>query len=540
MRNQPLTPLRLTSAPLSPLSPLALLTLLWVGVGCDAEAPVECGDDAACERGLVCESGACVALPCTSISDCPGTGRTCLASFSTCSVKECGDILNGVDLICSAGAVCLNEGPNKFTCAYPTERCVTQDDCVGDPAGPLCCNGECATACGAPPVGGVTGGVTGGDAGGVAGGVMGGDAGGGGGAMTMGEAAHLCSPCRTAGNCAGVGAGAACTPIGDSSFCTRACDASSPCPGGYTCMESLGQCIPTGFRCVDCLQEPCADGTFCDISSGSCVAPQGLCGTCTEDAACADGRLCRPVGTLSLCVGTCEGGCPTGTTCDAGACVPDGAQCDPCGGTCGGATPFCVAAQARCAQCGPGVQCGAGYNCDINTNSCVEAQMGSCISDADCGGGVCVGGECKECLQTADCPPRSACNTTTFTCESDPCGGVECQRGSTCATATGRCTPGCASNMDCADPDRMDCNGETGQCFFKDGTCDFGGEGVCAPGGQCNPNPLAAFDPSLPGSCGCQGPAQVGQPDRVPCQPGTSCVDLSMFVPGLAASCGAF
>ena len=35
-------------------------------------------------------------------------------------------------------------------------------------------------------------------------------------------------------------------------------------------------------------------------------------------------------------------------------------------------------------------------------------------------------------------------------------------------------------------------NVQTGQCFYRDGTCDPGpgGEGVCAPGGTCTLNPL--------------------------------------------------
>jgi hypothetical protein len=88
----------------------------------------------------------------------------------------------------------------------------------------------------------------------------------------------------------------------------------------------------------------------------------------------------------------------------------------------------------------------------------------------------------------------------------------------------------------------MDCNTETGQCFYKDGTCDFGGDGVCAPGGQCVPNVLAALDPTLPPSCTCAKDEEDPLVDRIACQPGTTCIDLGSFIPGLDfdATCGAF
>jgi len=107
-----------------------------------------CANDGACGRGLVCEDGACVALPCATLSDCPGTGRACPPAFGTCSTRECGDIVNGVSLTCVGGAVCLTDGPYKFTCTLPGGGCVSQNACVGDPAGPLCCEGVCASSCG--------------------------------------------------------------------------------------------------------------------------------------------------------------------------------------------------------------------------------------------------------------------------------------------------------------------------------------------------------------------------------------------------------
>ena len=72
----------------------------------------------------------------------------------------------------------------------------------------------------------------------------------------------------------------------------------------------------------------------------------------------------------------------------------------------------------------------------------------------------------------------------------------------------------------------------TGQCYFTDGTCDLSGDAVCAPGGQCVPNPLAAFDPTLPANCTCakENPSDPLSPDRIGCHPGVTCNDLGALL----------
>lgn len=510
----------------SRLSLIALFALSVTALtACDDDDQgVSCANDDGCERGQICASGKCSATDCSEQVPCPGTGRACLSDLKTCSVKECGDIINGVRRECAAGAVCLEQGAYRYSCvSTEAGSCVSPDDCLGNPNGENCCEGECKTSC-EPALGGTMGGVMAGMSGGMNAGVSGG--------VMMPSPAHLCSPCRSSAECAALGEGAACTAIAEGSYCTQACDAANPCPGGYNCVEMLGQCIPSGFRCAACLQEPCAEG-FCDITSEECVPPQGRCATCTEDAACANGRLCRAVGGQSRCVDSCDGGCPTGTSCQEGACIPEeGVSCDACAGACTEERPFCIAAEERCGQCGETAPCEAGYNCDIATNTCVEAVSGSCISDADCEAGVCVTGACRECLQDSDCPSRHRCDPGAFTCVYEPCAGVECQRGSTCEAATGRCNPGCSSAADCVLPDTMECNTETGQCYYKDGSCDFGGDGVCAPGGQCVPNAWSALNPTLPPNCSCakEDPSDPLSADRIACQPGTTCTDLGAIL----------
>ena len=82
--------------------------------------------------------------------------------------------------------------------------------------------------------------------------------------------------------------------------------------------------------------------------------------------------------------------------------------------------------------------------------------------------------------------------------------------------------------MDCADSAIMDCNRETGQCFYLDGGCDpAGSEAVCAPGGACVPS---IFTASM-NQCTCRklDPADpLEQPDQhlVGCPPGLTCFDL--------------
>ena len=507
---------------------LGALTLLSA---CDDEPKgATCSLDDDCERGALCESGRCTEVSCASISECPGTGRTCLSDLQRCGVKECGDTVNGEARTCSEGLTCLNEGPYRFSCVSEGALgCDGPEECVGSPDGSACCDGVCKESC-EPPLSGMTAGTTGGTTGGSAGVMAGVEAG-----VMMSEPASLCTPCRSNATCSELGEGATCTAIGDGSFCTRSCDPANPCPNGYNCAEMLGQCVPNGYRCVDCLQTPCADGGFCDVTSGECVPPRGLCSPCTEDAACADGGLCRQVGAESLCLKSCEASCPADTACVEGACVPnEGTTCDACASACGGDTPFCVEDEGRCAACGPTAPCGEGFNCDLATYTCVDATNGSCLSDADCGDGVCVIGECKECLQDSDCPSRHRCDPSSFSCVYEPCAGVECQRGSMCNPSTGRCTPGCMTAQDCALPESMGCNTETGQCYYTNGGCDFGGDGVCAPGGQCVPNALAFLDPTLPPSCTCakDNPSDPLSPDRIGCQPGTTCNDLGSLLSG--------
>ncbi len=525
------------------------LVLVALGAwGCDDEdAGQACAIDTECARGEICESGACTILACDRIGDCPGTGRTCLYDLRQCGAKECDGAINGEALSCPADrGECLTSGNFRSSCILPgTLSCQRDEDCAPVGAGQACCEGACSANCTpAPDMGPLPAGDMGPimtDMGGVE------DMGAQTVDMAMPGEARLCSACGNDGDCAALGDGARCTPIGGAgAFCTSACDpAGDDCPVGYQCVQGFDQCLPTTFECRGCLVSDCPAGETCDVFSAECVAPQAVCGTCTDDAGCQAGLSCADFGGARFCLQPSAGGCAAGYMAQGDVCVPEGGQCDPCGGVCAGDTPFCDVNTAQCRQCGPGSPCAAPLTCDLDTLNCTDSGPG-CVSDIDCNAGdrgVCFNGECIQCFDDSQCPPRQACNEN-FSCIPSPCAGVACQRPAMCNPNTGACDPGCQTNQDCVLPDEMECNGQTGQCFFRDGSCSLAGlEGVCAPGGQCLPGLATLGNPDR-GNCSClkQDPADALSPDLIPCQPGLICLQggLPGFPPPETGTCFGF
>ncbi|MEZ4470927.1 MAG: hypothetical protein R3F60_09025 [bacterium] len=508
-------------------------------VGCDDEEAKGggCASDSQCERGSVCEDGACAIIQCTGIGSCPGSGRTCLLDLRQCSPKECADAVNGAELACPPErSICLESGAFRASCVASLP-CEDTSDCGGI-AGLTCCGGECRADCpdqGVIPVQDMS--VPMPDAGPPT------DMGPPRPDQGMTSTGELCSPCRGDGDCAPLGDGARCTPLGgDGAFCASACAGANDCPAGYQCVDGLGLCLPVDLRCVACLQTPCAAGSVCDTRTGDCVEPQGVCGSCTGADGCRQGLTCAPLGGRQYCFEPCQNGAcgDESLACEDGLCKPVGGRCDACGGSCRGDTPYCIEAEARCGQCGPGSPCPEGLSCDLANYACVERD--GCLGDIDCQAPtpVCFNGGCVACLQDTDCPARNACNAMQQ-CEPDPCRGVECQRGSQCDAQAGRCSPGCNADADCVDNTGqmrpMTCNVETGQCFFNSGVCDVGqGDGVCAPGSTCTPSFL---DPNL-GVCDCalSDPMNPMSAPRIACQPGQGCLQFLPDLPGCCGSCG--
>ena len=512
----------------------------WVALMCwacaedKASGSGSCSEDSDCERGTVCSESVCKAIACRTLNDCPGSGRTCVSGLQTCGPKECAHQVDGVVLECAAGSVCVDNGPNAGSCVSGSVRCESNDECTGLGADYTCCAGTCDRGCILVPDAGTLpvadAGVPVADVGPTTDGAPSPDEG-----VVPGEV-RACSPCQVDGDCAALGAESVCTPVGnEGAFCTPACAVDMDCPNGFRCVPNLNVCLPAGFRC-GCFATGCENGEVCDPSTAACVAPRGHCGACSTDADCAAGLTCGDLSGGKFCFAACGAGCPAGLECQDAQCKPPGGLCDACGGTCGAATPICNPGQngqpGTCGECGQGSPCaGANERCSAEFR-CVEGPVGGmCATDLDCAGDLqfCVNSTCVQCLQTSDCPARSACNQATFTCEDDPCGGVECQVGSMCDAATGRCAPGCQQDADCGDVQTFGCNEQTGQCYYMDGSCDLGGgDGVCIPGSVCDSNAFTVF--TMKGSCRCQkeDPANPFSADLIPCQPGTACSQFAL------------
>ena len=509
-----------------------LLMLLSLGqLACDDEKEGGgCADDEACERGQVCVDEVCTVVRCESLGGCRG-GQACL-DIKQCSVKECADLdRDGVERTCGPERpICLEEGPHRFSCVGEL-GCSAPGDCARFGLnGFACCRGVCSETCSdmfvlAPADMMAPDGAAPTDA-----------------AVDMPDAeinvetptVGLCAACNRDTDCAEVGEGAKCTPFGSGAFCSSACGGPDDCPAGFQCVAEVGQCLPQTFDCSGCLAEPCSDGQVCDIVTAACVDPLGVCGVCSEDSDCRDGLACGSLGVARHCFEACvDGQCADGLSCEEGLCKPQGA-CDACGGACGGMTPACNQATGECAQCGDGFPCPEGQNCNQLTFTCEEGGAG-CATDLDCMAPrpVCFSGRCVDCLTDSECPPRMACNAQQQ-CIDSPCTGVVCQQGSQCNPESGRCDPGCAAAADCIEPG-MECNGMTGQCYWPDGACDLGGgPGVCPPGSICNPNLLSSRMASC--SCAKVTPGDPASADLIPCHPGVSCIDLSVFM--LPSICG--
>lgn len=522
---------------------LVAATALFAACGEDKKkGGTSCTDDSGCERGTVCESGACSIVACTGLNDCPGSGRTCIytdaaAGSGSCGAKECTAASD-----CPDGSACKLEGGNRFSCVS-APACDSEAACSPYGTGWQCCSGVCAASCSAREDGGVpTDAGPGGDAqmslppdgGSVT------DAAGPKPDMAgppPGDA-RVCGPCTEDADCASLGPGAACITISQAHYCAPACDNDSDCEAPFTCVPGAGRCLPPLIKC-GCFADGCPAGQICDPATSACTTPKPACSPCGSDAECAAGLKCGALGATRYCLEECPD-CPAGTTCGDGLCKPDSGLCDPCGGQCGGATPVCVpnpgGGAGTCGQCGNGHACPQpGQVCDM-TNHCVDAAPNQdCIQDADCAAPTpwCLQGACVECFEDAQCGPRRACDPGRSTCIDSPCGGVTCQAGSVCDPGMGRCSPGCMADEDCGDPMTAGCNQETGQCFNRDGSCDDAAA-VCPPGSMCQ-----SLAPGLiPGTCTCQmahpedqAAAFCNSGDLVACPPGLLCSYFA-FPPG--------
>ena len=255
------------------------------------------------------------------------------------------------------------------------------------------------------------------------------------------------------------------------------CATDYQCPDGYGC-NTAGQCKPsalspggggTNTGGAQCAAQTCPTGASCEF--GACVTPDGD-GTpteCTLTAQCDGGFLCidgacvdKPVvgdGTDGASDGT--GGGSDGTD---GASDGTGGASDGTGGASdgtGGATPAGCEADDDCAS---GEVCKAG--------ACVEKSFpvrpeGTCQFNLDCGkDGTCVNTKCY--FPPGDgCPDGSALKSALCLPDTAPAGecqlSADCGAGAICVNATCRTT--CDADGDCAKGNRC---GDEALCVLDD------------------------------------------------------------------------
>ncbi|MCA9608931.1 MAG: matrixin family metalloprotease [Myxococcales bacterium] len=252
-----------------------------------------CTSDSDCEPGERCDRGVCVAAgggavplggACTDHGECAsGTcfGGTCT---QTCDWPDggcpsgfyCDGLATGA---CGAG-VCLAGSPGAGAVGDP---CNDNTDCSNF----YCFLGLCSEPCnpetvGACPGGGVC------QVGALA--CRG----------ACGAAGSLGDPCDANSECASE----MCATTGEDRFCTQLCDASSPCPEGYGCTSAgaVNVCVPNGGALGgDCAaNEDCATGICAfEEDRAYCTRLCDASSPCPEYMQCVDSgtpglQVCQP------------------------------------------------------------------------------------------------------------------------------------------------------------------------------------------------------------------------------------------------------
>lgn len=183
-------------------------------------------------------------------------------------------------------------------------------------------------------------------------------AGGAGGATSSSSSGDAGSPahgdCLVDADCPG----GACVEVTAGGF--RVC--ATPPEKATLCASTLGldQCCDS----VPCPNgEPCRVGPLVPICAGVPIEPYNQCAAdqCTQDADCAPGQICGPVGALGLAIRACLGaGCKLDADCTAapgGVCAP---VLEPCCNTVAGLS--CVYPSGGCRS---SADCQSGESCQI-------------------------------------------------------------------------------------------------------------------------------------------------------------------------------
>ncbi|MGI5862890.1 MAG: matrixin family metalloprotease [Myxococcales bacterium] len=234
-----------------------------------------------------------------------------------------------------------------------------------------------------------------------------------------GASTKVGAPCESGADC-GTAADALCIPYDslfdkwEAGYCTAECSETLPCPASSTCFE-----LPDGERrCVkDCRpgSGDCRFGYACEPMAGG----RGRClPACRSDAEC-PGGVCNSCS--GLCVHAGKPGAKVGDSCSADADCPAGGVCrsDIGGGTC------VISCETRCTACPQGSTC-LPYAA-TGERLCFQ----SCASPSDCPSGL----GCWQMGESGGCMPP---------CESSD----ECPIGQRCVS--GSCLRGPQPDAGCA------------------------------------------------------------------------------------------
>lgn len=144
----------------------------------------------------------------------------------------------------------------------------------------------------------------------------------------------------------------------------------------------------------------------------------------------------------------------------------------------------------------PKIKCG---------KKCLTAN--SCCSDAECGVGVCAGGQCRclpgqkacgsKCIPDGACCVDADCGSPCKKCQNNVC-SAGCGNGELCL-ANGSCGKSCATNADCASVSNCNCDAAGGVCHVVvPAVCDSGQ--TCSTTADC-PKGTECSDACFPRSC---------------------------------------
>ena len=176
------------------------------------------------------------------------------------------------------------------------------------------------------------------------------------------------------------------------------------CQGVWECAASQ-VCTDSGCANTCTTDAQCSQGWVCrPIETGSstmvCVAPSETVtphpGTCTSNNQCMGGTICLD----GECTRTTSPACTQDAQCTAGNVCVDG-RCTPSADTCQfsnecGSNRVCVDAQCR-PRCTSNAMCPAGQTCDTSTGIgyCRDGTASGCTVDGQCSAGQrCLNGEC--------------------------------------------------------------------------------------------------------------------------------------------------